>query len=294
MEHNKNENLSILESFFRVLPSLVNYHAPASDIYTFLKMVAREQAEDLFSEEEAKSRPLAPFGTLVFPYHKMGETVDSINLFDLDELIIFSFYWVNRNRYKKVLDLGANLGLHSIIMDKCGFNVRSYEPDPWHFEILQSNLGLNHCKNVQPYNAGISSKSGTMDFIRIKGNTTSSHLAGSKSSLYGETELFPVKVESIQSQIGWADLIKMDVEGHEKEVLLATNRDHWKNADALVEIQNDENAAAIYQHFSAIGVNLFSQKINWIKVNGIEDMPTSYHDGTLFITCKGSMAWKEN
>lgn len=290
----QNSHTSILESLVRALPSLRNHHAPTSDIYAFLRLVAREQARELFNASTPDPKSFLPFGELSFPYHTMGETVDSTNLFDLDELIIFSYYWVNRHRYKTALDLGANLGVHSIIMEKCGFSVRAYEPDPWHFEILQDNLKLNRCRNTQAFNEAISNVAGTLEFARVKGNTTSSHLSGAKPSAYGEIERFPVRVASIQSQIAWADLIKVDVEGHEKEVLLAISHEHWRHADALVEIQNAENATIVFEHLSHLGVNLFSQKSNWRQVRSIEDMPSSYHEGTLFITCKNQMPWTEN
>lgn len=281
---------SILESLVLALPSLSSQHAPESKVYALLKQVARREIENLFYENEPKVREFKPFGELVFPYHKMG-AIDSLNLFDLDELIIFSFYWINRKRYRCVLDIGANIGLHSIILSKCGFDVRAYEPDPQHFEILQRNLALNNCSNVQAFNAAISSKAGEMEFVRVLGNTTASHLAGSKANPYGDLERFPVKVEAIKPLITWADLIKLDVEGHEKEVLLATNRDHWLNTDALVEVENESNAASIYEHFTALGLRLFSQKTNWQLVRDVDDMPTSYREGTLFVSCKDEMPW---
>lgn len=292
MSTNKRDmsSTSILESLFLALPSLSRLHAHGSKLYDLLKQVARREVESLFSEVEPKVREFKPFGELVLPYHKMG-TIDSLNLFDVDELIIFSFYWVNRKRYRRVLDIGANIGLHSIILSKCGFEVRAYEPDPRHFEILQRNLALNDCSNVQAFNAAVSSKAGEMEFVRVLGNLTASHLAGSKSNPYGDLERFPVKVEAIQPLINWADLIKLDVEGHEKEVILATNREHWLNTDALVEVENEGNAAAIYHHFSALGVNLFSQKTNWQPVRDVKDMPTSYREGTLFVTGKKEMPW---
>jgi len=206
-------------------------------------------------------------------------------------LIIFSFYWVNRNKYRRVLDIGANIGLHSIILDRCGFEVRAYEPDPQHFTILQRNLALNHCSNVQAVNAAVSSKAGAMEFVRVLGNTTGSHLAGSKSNPYGDLERFPVKVEAIEPLITWADLIKLDAEGHEKEILLATKRDHWLSTDALIEVENKSNAAAIFEHFAALGVQLFSQKTNWQPVRNVGDVPTGYREGTLFATCKSEMPW---
>jgi hypothetical protein len=130
-----------------------------------------------------------------------------------------------------------------------------------------------------------------MEFVRVLGNTLGSHLAGSKANPYGDLERFPVKVEAIEPLISWADLIKLDVEGHEKEVLLATNRDHWLSTDALVEVENESNAATIYEYLTSLGVHLFSQKTNWQMVHDIDDMPTSYREGTLFVTCKSEMPW---
>jgi len=281
---------SILESLFLALPLLSNQHAPGSKVYALLKQVARREVENLFSEHDSKVKEFKPFGELVFPYHKMG-AVDSLNLFDFDELIIFSFYWINRRRYRRVLDIGANIGLHSIILSKCGFEVRAYEPDPQHFEILQRNLALNDCSNVQAFNTAVSSKAGEMEFVRVLGNTTASHLAGSKTNSYGDLERFPVKVEAIEPLITWPDLIKLDVEGHEKEILLTTNRDHWLDTDALVEVENKSNAISIYEYFTTLRVKLFSQKTNWQLVRDVDDMPNSYHEGTLFVTCKSEMPW---
>jgi FkbM family methyltransferase len=206
-------------------------------------------------------------------------------------LIIFSFYWANRTKYRKVLDLGANIGLHSILLNKCGYEVSCYEPDPVHFEILQKNLALNNILNVEMHNAAISTSAGEMEFVRVMGNTTGSHLAGSKSAPYGELKRFPVQVEPFQSLITAADLVKMDIEGHEKEVLLSTQRKDWKDTDALVEIENQENAIAVYNHFTRIGISLFAQKINWKLVRHVDDMPRGYREGTLFISCKEKMPW---
>ena len=54
-----------------------------------------------------------PFGEISLPYFKMG-AIDSHDLFGLDEMIIFSYYYNNKNKYKKVSDLGANIGLSLI------------------------------------------------------------------------------------------------------------------------------------------------------------------------------------
>src|SRR3989344_909107 len=282
----------ILEELFLTLPSKIDQHSPKTKYYEDLKVMVRQKIEEFFTNSSKEPQNFGPFGKLIFPYHKMG-AVNSLNLFDLDELIIFSFYWANRGRYKYVADIGANIGLHSIILDKCGFEVHAYEPDPEHFKILERNLELNNTSKVKAYNSAVSTKAGQAEFVRVLGNTTGSHLAGSKpeSYLYGDLDRFPVEVDAIGPIIAWADFLKIDAEGHEKEILLATSAGDWKDTDALVEVGNEDNARHIFDYFNKIGVNLFAQKINWQKVNKIEQMPTSYHDGSLFITSKDKMPW---
>jgi len=87
-------------------------------------------------------------------------------------------------------------------------------------------------------------------------------------------------------------LLKVDVEGHEKDILLATSKKDWLTTDAIVETGNERNAESIFSYFNKIEVNLFVQKINWQLVEKLEQMPTSYRDGSLFITCKDEMPWQ--
>lgn len=280
----------ILDGLLAALPTICQEHAPSSQVYALLKQVARREIEGLFQSDAAG--PFGPFGELNFPYVSMG-AVDSLSLFDLDELILFSFYWRNRRRYRRVLDIGANIGLHSIVLSRCGFAVRAFEPDPTHFALLERNLALNECSHVTPLNAAVSRRSGTLEFVRVLGNTTGSHLAGSKASPYGELERFPVRVEAIGPLLAWADLVKMDVEGHEAEILLATEPDDWLEVDGVVEIGSPANARAVFDHFRACGVRMFAQKQGWALVEHLSDMPTSYRDGSLFVTCRHEMPWGE-
>jgi FkbM family methyltransferase len=275
------------------LPSIHKQHAPSTKIHVFLKKIAREHIEKAFGSNDKVTIQFGPYGDLHLPYLKLG-AVDTMSLFDLDELIMFSYYWINRNRYHKVLDIGANLGLHSLILDRCGLSVRCYEPDPFHYEHLTNNLNENKCHHVVPERSAVSNQNGQTEFIRVLGNTMSSHIAGSKANPYGELEKFKVPMVDIKDLISWPDLIKMDAEGHEKEILLATEPQNWKSMDAMVEIGTPENAGLIFNHFKGSSVNLFTQKTNWEKAIHLEDLPTSYKEGTLFISCKNSMPWSES
>lgn len=281
--------MTVLKTLIEDLPTIKDYHVPSHPCYQLLHKLAREEVNRLFPKEEIDAKPFGLFGDLTFPYFKMG-AIDSLNLFALDELIIFSFYWHNRNKYKKVLDIGGNIGLHSIVMNRCGFDVKVYEPDPIHFEMLKKNLTKNKCSSVTPFNAAVSYQKGTAEFVRVLGNTTSSHILGSKKP-YGELETFKVDLHDIKELLPQADLLKMDVEGHEKDIILATDASHWKKIDALLEVGSKENAAAIFEHMQKIGLNGFSQKIGWKRVEKLEDVPTSHKEGTLFLTKKTFMPW---
>jgi FkbM family methyltransferase len=284
------EKKALFEQLILTLPDIKDRHARGSSIYELLALVANQEVISRFLTTENKERYFGPFGYIVFPYHKMG-SIDSIDLFGLDELIIFSFYWKNRNNYQHVVDIGANIGLHSLVLSRCGFKVISYEPDPIHFELLMNNLNINKCDKIEARQAAVSKSDGEAEFIRVLGNTTGSHLSGAKENPYGDLDKFTVKIESIKSSIEWADFIKIDAEGHENEILSATKPQHWDHCDAIVEVGSEKNAIAIFELFNEYGVNLFAQKLNWERVCNIEEMPISYKEGSLFISRKDNMPW---
>lgn len=281
--------MATLDLLFEALTESPGLHAPTTAFYRLCKVSARTAVEPLFSSRDRTLGRFGPFGDISLPYLKMG-AIDSLDLFGLDELIIFAFYHANRTRYRRVLDIGANLGLHSIVMARCGYSVRAFEPDPWHYGILVENLAANGASSVEPVAAAVSTKDGEAQFVRVLGNTTGSHLAGSKDS-YGEKEYFTVPTRAVEPLFLWADFAKIDVEGHEKELLLAATRESMQKLDVMAEIGNAANADAVFRHFQTIGVGMFSQKTGWNRVQNVADVPTSHREGSLFISVKPAMPW---
>ena len=230
-----------------------------------------------------------PFGVISLPYFKMG-AIDSLDLFGLDEMIIFSYYFNNRNRYKKVADLGANIGLHSMLMSKCGFQIEAYEPDPTHIEMIGKNFKLNSVNSVNLNQVAVSDVDRKTKFVRVLGNTTSSHIAGAKDNAYGDLETYDVDVVSAKEIFKNSDFIKMDVEGEEVKIILSTIKEDWKNLDIIMEV-SEKTRGAIYNHLNSLGVNMFSQKQAWKKVEVVDDMPANYKEGSLFVSLDNKMLW---
>ena len=277
----------LLLSVSEIAPLLINN----TSIYKLVDMVAKQTIFDLpFNNSNPQPVPTGIIGDLVFPYQKLGN-IDSLDLFGLDELILFSFYWINRNRYQKVADLGANIGLHTIFLAKCGFDVTAYEPDPLHCDIFRKNLGFNDIDNVTLKQKAISDKYGELEFIRVLGNTTSSHLTGAKKNPYGELNKIKVQVDALNEVIKEFDFVKMDIEGNEAISICSTNTEDWDSLDMMLEVGTDQNRNAIFEHCKNIGLNMFSQKKGWELAQNIHDIPKCYQEGSLFLTKKSSINW---
>ena len=168
--------------------------------------------------------------------------------------------------------------------------MRSFEPDPVHLTQLQSNLKLNQIE-TDLREAAVSLEDGHAEFVRVMGNTTGSHLAGSKSDPYGDLDRFEVTVTAAAPHLAWADLAKIDIEGHEAKLITGLPSQTWLNTDALVEVGTFENAQAIYKYLIDTDVKMFSQKSGWSQVEGPADIPTSHREGSLFLTGKPIMPW---
>ena len=235
---------------------------------------------------------LGELGDLNFPYFAMGN-IDSVKLFGLDEIIIFAYYYANRNRFSRTLDLGANIGLHTLIMKKLGFDVVSYEPDMTHLKQIETVMSLNKLTTKGLLPKAISDKKGVMEYIRILGNTTGSHLLGSKEDVYGPTDIVSVDVDDILEVLnqGNFDFVKMDVEGHEAVLLNRVTAESLKKTDIMLEIGSEKNAAEIYGILQQKSIPAYAQKINWGLVGRLEDLPSHHTHGSVFLSMQGAPNW---
>lgn len=270
-----------------------NFHSHSTETSWWVETSKRLEESNLELAENLRSGELdlGELGRLRFPFHVMG-TINSTHLFGLHELILFSFYWKNRDRYKLVADLGANIGLHSLVLELMGFSTKAYEPDPEHYAVLKENLTANGVYQNQTINKAVATSSGVVEFIRLFGNTTGSHIAGSKPHPYGAMETISVEAEDIREALVNVELVKMDVEGIEAELLDALALEDFLRADFLAEVGSEKNADRISKRIQELpGIRIFSQKNNWAEVNSLSDMPHSHREGSIFISSKSSMPW---
>ncbi|KKN00420.1 hypothetical protein LCGC14_1137930 [marine sediment metagenome] len=120
------------------------------------------------------------------------------------------------------MDLGANIGYVTLLMaDKIGptGKIHAIEPDPANIELLNINMKLNNYSDrMQVFNMGVSNKKGEMDFHIGR----ASNLGGMTKSKNTTGKIIKVKVDTLTNFCEGKELpelIKMDIEGHEVEVM---------------------------------------------------------------------------
>lgn len=284
--------MSLTKNLLSDLASHHGLHARSTDWYATTALELDKQITEMH-------RPLGPdivilseVGELYFPYFSMGN-IDSVKLFGIDELIIFSFYFANRKCYRRVLDLGANIGLHTLVMKKLGFIVTSYEPDQTHLNQMRLVLTLNYLDAEHIVPKAISDRTGSIQYVRVLGNTTGSHLLGAKENVYGPTEIVSIEVDDIREVLGNGnfDFVKMDVEGHEATLLNRLTAETLKKTDIMLEIGSEKNASDIYEILEQKGIPAYAQKTNWGLVEKLEDLPSHHTHGSVFLSMQGAPNW---
>lgn len=157
--------------------------------------------------------------TLSFDH--IGLTINIEGLYERDDLELV-VKWLNENQYFKgvAVDVGANIGNHSIFFSKYYKHVYAFEPNPLTFKILDINC--NFCaNNVTPFQFGVSDKRGALPFeLPNNNNFGGARIVRYKKEEHKTIEIDVVSLDTfvpiINENIG---LIKVDVEGYELEVL---------------------------------------------------------------------------
>lgn len=237
-----------------------------------------------------KSFDLGEISNIKLPWVSFG-AINSGHLFGLNEMILFAFYHANRSRYSRFLDLGANIGLHSLVACRIGFFATCVEPDPEHVRILRSNFHRNQETNFAVIEGAATSEDGTFVFTRVEGNTTGSHLKGAKPNPYGALKDFEVQGYAVETLVSNHDLVKMDVEGLEDVLLPRLFRDGFKGYDVIAEIGSKTAAKTTWEEATAAGINVFSQKLGWTLASGPDDLPHHHSEGSVFLSRRDQMHW---
>lgn len=123
------------------------------------------------------------------------------------------------------LDIGANIGQHSLFMSRFADQIHAFEPYPPVAGRLKQHIDLNAIENLILHEVGLSDDNGKLPFYAPGGSNKGVGSFDSDSQQRGNTptgELAIVRGDDYfeRHDIGEVDLIKIDVEGFERKALL--------------------------------------------------------------------------
>ncbi len=144
------------------------------------------------------------------------------------------------------IDIGANIGLYSLIASKIVGNtgkVICFEPSPSTFGRLIENMKLNDLKNIDLRNIGLSDAIKEMTFyVSNNGYDAWNSFAPSQDNKLESSIIVPVSTldtELKDIDVSKIKLIKIDVEGWEKFVLFG-GKDFFVNFNPIVMVEFTE------------------------------------------------------
>ena len=117
-----------------------------------------------------------------------------------------------------VIDCGSNIGEMAVHWDYYCKEVHAFEPVPWTYSVLKTNINDNHCNNVIPHNVALSNES---KYVDMRFNPSGSDVAkiGVFTREYKNDKIISVECKTLDSYGLKVDFIKIDAEGHELFVL---------------------------------------------------------------------------
>jgi len=137
-----------------------------------------------------------------------------------------------------VVDIGANIGYHSVILAKLvgsSGHVMSCEPDENNFSMLMTNLDLNHLSaRVNTVKCAIGEKNGSITLYKNEHNLGDHRTYANDTSMQQRIEVPMYTVDHLVPPGTKVDMVKMDIQGFEYFALKGMNRLLRENKDLTI------------------------------------------------------------
>lgn len=180
-----------------------------------------------------------------------------------------------------VIDIGAHTGNMSVAYSLFAEKVVSFEPNPATFEVLEKNSQLN--PNIHPFNYAVSDEEGPLTFHYSDNGFCNGGFATRTQFGVGVTgHKVPIDVWAINFEkfiqennieVGNISLIKIDAEGHDKDILKTlTNTIITHKPILITEIYNGLNSSEITDLLNTIhslGYKAYDEEINHLDLNNL-------------------------
>ena len=210
---------------------------------------------------------------VIFSFDHIGLSLNLEGRYENSSLLLVEEFIekkITEARDKVALDIGANIGNHSIFFAKKFKKVYSFEPNPVTYEVLKinSNYAAEY-KNVIPVNFGLSDIEGSLPFCINPSNIGGSSIIDENSPQIKHSTQINVMTLGEFSELKDASvaLIKIDVEGHELRVLKGAKTTILREMPAILFEQGaaeiTEGSSSVIRYLDEIGYEFFEIKKNF-------------------------------
>ncbi|KMQ66272.1 hypothetical protein ACM46_01615 [Chryseobacterium angstadtii] len=129
---------------------------------------------------------------------------------------------------KVLLDIGANIGQHSLLLSPYCKQIYAFEPIPDVYHEFNESIKQNNFRNIKLFNCAVGNSSEVKSFNYVVGHAGMSSFVATKNP--GQKKI-NVQIEPLEKMINDAkfDVVKMDVEGYEAIVILGNKDIFLKN-----------------------------------------------------------------
>jgi FkbM family methyltransferase len=175
------------------------------------------------------------------------------------EGFMHKYFKTYSNKNKIALDIGANIGTHTVYLSDYFGKVHAFEPQTSVFNLLESNIKLNACTNVKTHKFGLGDKNITENMEKYdltKPNNQGAIAIDKTGTSNGEQIEVRILDELGLSNIGF---MKIDVEGYELYVLKGAINTIKTNKPIIIIELNDktkDDRAEIVKLLTNLNYNL--------------------------------------
>jgi len=138
----------------------------------------------------------------------------------------FQKYFPNHKKLN-IIDAGSNVGLTSVYLSPFfpNSNYITIEPDSSNFESMSFNLATNGIQNAVKIKGGLWSKNANLKLVKDFRDKNDWSIRVEETTEEADLKAFSIQYLVEQQQFKTIDILKIDIEGSEKEVFTGSSAD---------------------------------------------------------------------
>jgi len=217
------------------------------------------------------------FNFAIYSNDFIGRNLIFKNFYEEENLKLFyKFLKLNNLKIETCLDVGANIGNHSVFFSNFVKKIYAFEPNSKAYYLLKINI---KDLNVKTFKVGLSNRNHYSLLAESKFNLGGSNVINKiKKNHFFTEKIKLVKLDNYKNFIKKKiDLIKIDTEGHELKVLKGMDKIINKNLPIIIFEQNEndiiKNNSHVMNHlakkkymFYEIDAEIFNSKSLFKKI----------------------------